>query len=142
MTGYFSEHNVMFMVICMFFAGFASTINVWADNWDDVRFSLNDSYIVVLMKGWMIFIMGLFTGRLTKCLWGLVTVFIFFIAIRKQLFIDENEFLRGMIPHHSMAIMMSKRMRQKPNNIRGLLDRIIKSQYDEIQEMKMILNTR
>ena len=37
-----SEHNVMFMVICMFFAGYASTMNNWIDNWDDFRFSLND----------------------------------------------------------------------------------------------------
>jgi Domain of unknown function (DUF305) len=137
----FNHNSTMFMVICMFFAGFASTMNMWVDNWGDIRFSLNDLYMTGLMTGWMFFFMGLFTGHTMKCLGGLVVATGFFLAIRGQWFIDENEYLRGMIPHHSMAIMMSKRLRERPNNIRVFLDRIIKGQSDEIKEMKMILNS-
>ena len=57
------EHNVMFMVICMFFAGYASTMNNWIDNIDDFRFSLNDFYMVGLMTGWMFLFMGLFDNN-------------------------------------------------------------------------------
>jgi len=135
-----SEHNVMFMVICMFFAGYASTMNNWIDNWDDFRFSLNDFYMVGLMTGWMFFFMGLFTLRIGKCVLGLVAVIVFFILIRTQAFITEIQYLKGMIPHHSMAIMMSKRLEKKPNSIQHLLDQIIQTQKKEIIIMKQYLN--
>lgn len=135
----FNEHNVMFMVICMFFAGYASTMNTWIDNWDDFRFSLNDFYMVGLMTGWMLFFMGLFTLQLGKTLFGLFFVIIFFILIRTQWFVTEIQYLKGMIPHHSMAIMMSKRLEKKPNSIQLLLDDIIKTQQKEIIIMKNYL---
>jgi hypothetical protein len=135
-----SEHNVMFMVICMFFAGYASTMNNWIDNWDDFRFSLNDFYMVGLMTGWMLFFMGLFTLQMKKCVFGLILVTIFFALIRTQTFVNEIQFLKGMIPHHSMAILMSKRLEKKPNNIQHLLDQIIQTQQKEIILMKSYLD--
>lgn len=134
-----NEHNVMFMVICMFFAGYASTMNNWIDNWDDFRFSLNDFYMVGLMTGWMFFFMGLFTLQLGKTLWGLLFVIIFFILIRKQIFVNEIQYLKGMIPHHSMAILMSEQLEKKPNSIQHLLDQIIQTQKKEIIIMKQYL---
>jgi hypothetical protein len=135
-----NEHNVMFMIICMFFAGYASTMNNWIDNWDDFRFSLNDFYMVGLMTGWMLFFMGLFTLRLGKTIFGLIIVIIFFILIRTQTFVTEIQYLKGMIPHHSMAIHMSKKLEKKPNSISHLLDEIIKTQKKEIIIMKSYLN--
>jgi hypothetical protein len=135
----FNEHGTMFMIICMFFAGYASTMNNWIDNWGDFRFSLNDFYMVGLMTGWMLFFMGLFTFRLGKCLFGLGLVILFFVLIRTQAFINEIQFLKGMIPHHSMAILMSKRLEKKPNSIQHLLDQIIQTQQKEIIIMKQYL---
>ena len=134
-----SEHNVMFMIICMFFAGYASTMNNWIDNWDDFRFSLNDFYMVGLMTGWMLFFMGLFTFQMKKCIFGLIIVTIFFALIRTQAFVNEIQFLKGMIPHHSMAILMSKKLEKKPNSIQHLLDQIIQTQQREILIMKHFL---
>jgi hypothetical protein len=134
-----NEHNVMFMVICMFFAGYASTMNNWIDNWDDFRFSLNDFYMVGLMTGWMLFFMGLFTLQVGKTIFGLIVVIIFFALIRTQAFVNEIQYLKGMIPHHSMAILMSKRLEKKPNSIQHLLDQIIQTQQKEIIIMKQYL---
>jgi hypothetical protein len=134
------EHNVMFMVICMFFAGYASTMNNWIDNWDDFRFSLNDFYMVGLMTGWMLFFMGLFTLQVGKTIFGLLIVIIFFALIRTQAFVNEIQYLKGMIPHHSMAILMSKRLEKKPNSIQHLLDQIIQTQKQEIIVMKKYLH--
>jgi len=131
-----NEHNVMFMVICMFFAGYASTMNNWIDTWDDARFSLNDFYMTGLMIGWMFFFMGFFTFNIHKAIGGLMIVLVFFALIRTQLFVSEIQFLKGMIPHHSMAVMMSKRLEKKPNQIQHLLDQIIQTQEKEIVFMK------
>ena len=129
----------MFMIICMFFAGYASTMNNWIDNWDDFRFSLNDFYMIGLMTGWMFFFMGLFTLQLGKTIFGLIFVIIFFALIRYQVFVNEIQYLKGMIPHHSMAIMMSKKLEKKPNSIQHLLDQIIQTQQKEIIIMKNYL---
>ena len=123
---------IMLMIICMVLAGFASTMNMWIDKIDDFRFSVNDFYMVGLMTSWMIFFMGLFTLHMKQCLVSLPFIILFLICIRKQIFVTENQYLRGMIPHHSMAIMMSKRLQQHPNNINHLLDRIIENQRKEI----------
>jgi uncharacterized protein (DUF305 family) len=83
--------------------------------------------------------MGLFTLQLGKTLWGLLFVIIFFILIRTQTFVNEIQYLKGMIPHHSMAILMSKRLEKKPNSIQHLLDQIIQTQKKEIIIMKSYL---
>lgn len=47
-----------------------------------------------------------------------------------------------MIPHHSMAVLMSKRLLEKDNvtpEIRNYVKKIIKNQSEEIQFMKDIL---
>lgn len=133
------EHSIWFMVICMFFAGYMSTMNVWIDKWDDFRFSLNDFYMVGLMTGWMLFFMGLFSLQIRLSVIGAITAGLFFMLIRGQLRVNEIQYLKGMIPHHSMAIMMSKRLLEKPNTIQPLLQQIIQGQEKEILIMKKYL---
>jgi len=41
-----------------------------------------------------------------------------------------------MIPHHSMAVHMSKRLLEKDNNIQKFLQNIVSNQSDEINFMK------
>lgn len=130
----------MIMLLACIFSGFASTMNNWIDKWDDFRFSLNDFYMTGLMTGWMFFFMGLFSLRLGNCLFGLVIAVVFFVLIRTQWLVTEIQYLRGMIPHHSMAIMMSKRLEKRPNSVSHLLDQIVKSQDKEIIIMKHYLD--
>jgi uncharacterized protein (DUF305 family) len=42
----------------------------------------------------------------------------------------------GMIPHHSMAVHMSKKILEKKNNITQFVKNIIKTQEDEISFLK------
>jgi uncharacterized protein (DUF305 family) len=64
--------------------------------------------------------------------------------IRNQIFIDEREYVDGMIPHHSMAVLMSKKLLEKDlhgeiklsKNIKTLSNHIINSQNYEIEFMK------
>ena len=54
----FTHYYIMFFI--MLLSGFLTTMNVWADSIKDVRFSLNDLYMTLLMTGWMFMFMGLF----------------------------------------------------------------------------------
>ena len=120
------------MFIVSIISGLLSTMNVWADKISDINIGLNDIYMSTLMAGWMI----LFMGHI--CI-GSIIVMIWFALIRTQLFINQSQFLRGMIPHHSMAVHMSKKLEKNPNTISKLLNDIITSQEQEIKYMKHVL---
>jgi hypothetical protein len=34
-------------------------MNIWVDKLDDIRFSINDAYMILLMSGWMFLFMGM-----------------------------------------------------------------------------------
>jgi hypothetical protein len=132
------NHFLVMLIACIL-SGMASTMNMWIDKWDDFYFSLNDLYMTGLMTGWMFFFMGILQFEKNMLLFGLILTMISFYFIRKQTFITEIEYLRGMIPHHSMAILMSKRLKEKPHTIQHLLDQIIQTQEKEIILMKSYL---
>jgi hypothetical protein len=113
-------------------------MNVWADKLDDIRVSLNDIYMVGLMSGWMFFFMGFLSKRFILAFVGLFFAILFLILVRTQLFINQTQYINGMIPHHSMAVMMSKRLANKQNNINKFINNIIRGQEEEIKFMKSI----
>lgn len=123
----------------MIVAGLLSTMNVWADKLDDIRVSINDAYMIGLMTGWMLLFMGILHSYAPGGMVGAALVGLCFVGIRTQAFVSETEFLKGMIPHHSMAVLMSKRMQEKPNRISSLLSSILTSQEKEITYMKQVL---
>jgi hypothetical protein len=120
----------------MVLSGLLSTMNVWADKLDDIRFSINDIYMTLLMTGWMFLFMGLIYREISVTFVGLSLIIIDIWCIRTQFLINETQYKLGMIPHHSMAIHMSKKMLQKENNISPFLQNIIKTQENEIDILK------
>lgn len=125
-------------IVNMIIAGALSTMNIWTNDINDIRMHLNDVYMVLLMICWMY----LFDSNSNILLIGMITTTIL-LCIRNQYMIDDAEYLNGMIPHHSMAILMSKRILDKTSNckIRKLANEIIKSQENEIELMKNIYDT-
>jgi hypothetical protein len=111
-------------------------MSVWADKLDDVRFSLNDFYMILLMSGWMILFMGLLHGEKIPVFAGAVLTLAAFGAIRSQLFVTQDQYLRGMIPHHSMAVHTSRKLLQKGTTLRPFVQSIVETQEKEIEYMK------
>lgn len=124
------------MFFIMILSGLLSTMNVWADRWEDIRLSLNDIYMILLMTGWMFLFMGLIDRELMTFSFGVILTLSMLWCIRTQFGISESQYLMGMIPHHSMAIQMSKRLLEKENTIPSFLQQIIDTQAEEIQWMK------
>lgn len=65
-----------------------------------------------------------------------------FVVIRTQTTIGDTAFLRSMIPHHSGAILMCSQAKLSDPEIQQLCQEIIKSQRQEIEQMKRILERR
>jgi hypothetical protein len=124
------------MFLIMILSGLLSTMNMWVDKYDDIRFSINDAYMILLMTGWMFLFMGIVYQEMKIFIIGLLFVIINIWCIRKQFMVTENQYKLGMIPHHSMAIHMSKKLLEKNNNIQPFLENIINTQQDEILFMK------
>jgi uncharacterized protein (DUF305 family) len=58
--------------------------------------------------------------------------------VRTQATVDDVEYMKAMIPHHSIAIMTSERAQISDPRVRKLADEIIESQEREISEMKYL----
>lgn len=64
-------------------------------------------------------------------------VFIFaWFGIRSQLAINDEQFLRSMIPHHAGAILMCEKANLSKPELKELCENIISSQQKEIDQMK------
>jgi len=124
------------MFFIMLLSGMFSTMNVWVDKVDDIRFSINDAYMTLLMTGWMFLFMGLIYQERSVFFIGLLLVIFSISCIRSQFLITETQYKAGMIPHHSMAIHMSKKLLEKENNISPFVKSIIKTQEEEISVLK------
>lgn len=59
--------------------------------------------------------------------------------MRSQTPVGDGQFLRSMIPHHSSAIVMCEEAAITDPDIRTLCDEIVKTQKEEIAEMKRLL---
>lgn len=62
-----------------------------------------------------------------------------FALIRTQTTIGDGAFLRSMIPHHSGAILMCREASLRDPELKSLCQDIIRSQQQEIDQMKGML---
>ncbi len=59
--------------------------------------------------------------------------------VRSQITVTDTDYMEGMIPHHSIAILTSERARIKDTRVRELADEIIEAQRREIREMEWLI---
>ncbi len=137
----YNHYIVMFVI--MIISGILSTMNIWVDKVEDIYFSINDMYMILLMTGWMFLFMGIYYKTPVITIIGILFVIVNLICIRTQYMLSTKQYILGMIPHHSMAIHMSKKLldNQPDTKIKDLVVNIIKSQESEIQYMKRVINT-
>ena len=130
------NNHYVIMFFIMVLSGLLSTMNVWVDKVDDIRFSVNDAYMTLLMTGWMFLFMGLIYKETSVFFIGLLLILFNIWCIRNQFLVTETQYKLGMIPHHSMAVHMSKKLLEKENNISRFVKDIIQNQENEIIILK------
>ena len=59
-------------------------------------------------------------------------------VVRSQATVDDVDYMKAMIPHHSIAILTSERAQITDPRVRKLADEIIEAQEREIAEMKYL----
>lgn len=58
--------------------------------------------------------------------------------VRSQATVDDVEYMKAMIPHHSIAILTSERAQISDPRVRKLAEEIIEAQEREIAEMRYL----
>ncbi len=112
-----------------------------------VFFSVTRVYMTLIGIGGMAIIMFLFmrsmyTNKLKNIgiiLGSLLLMGISTFLVRKQIPIDDVNWMKAMIPHHSIAILTSNRADLKDPEVKKLAQEIIKAQEKEIAEMKKMI---
>lgn len=115
---------------------------------DDIFINLNRFYMAVAMVAPMVILMLLFMShmfkdkRLNAALY-IVSALLFtgaVLGIRNQLLVGDEQFLKSMIPHHSIAVKTCTYANVRDPEIKELCRQIIESQEEEITQMKDILS--
>lgn len=117
------------------------------DQFDHVYINMTRFYMTLLMISAMALIMlGMMKMMYqnkklnTIIITFSITVFILALAgVRTQTAIGDVQYMKGMIPHHSIAIMTSKNAHLKDPEVKKLAQSIIDAQEKEIAQMKAML---
>jgi hypothetical protein len=110
--------------------------------WSETR-----AWMALVMGATMAIIMlGYMLHMYKKMAWNLAifggAVVVFALAlwvVRSQVTVDDTDYMKAMIPHHSIAILTSKRAQISDPRVRKLADEIIEAQEREIAEMKFLI---
>lgn len=124
-------------IIQMYVMPFVMTSNVKYIQW----FSLNKFYNSIFMALSMVFIQSVMEPSIILIVVVLFGMHVFYFAIKYQFMVDEQNYLRDMIEHHSMALQTSKQLLEKPisNETKQLALTILETQQKEIKQMQKML---
>ena len=112
-----------------------------------IQFSEERLYMALTMGGAMgIVMMAWMWGMYANRRWNigvlaasaLLMVVATFLS-QSQILVEDDNYMRGMIPHHSIAILTSERSGIRDVRVRELADEIIDAQRREIAEMEWLL---
>lgn len=115
--------------------------------WDHALFSLTRFISSLVMGCVMTAVMLAFMWRMYRPAVAKITVLavaiigggMLLMLNRSQALIGDVDFMKAMIPHHSIAINNARQADIRDPRVRYLADRITRDQVKEIAEMKMLI---
>lgn len=115
---------------------------------DHVTFSETRAWMALLMGSTMAVVMMAFMFKMYEKkpvnLAIIETALVIFAGslwlVRSQTTVDQVSYMKAMIPHHSIAILTSRRAQITDPRVRELADEITEAQVREIDEMKALIS--
>jgi len=140
------SHSIIVMFVGSFIIQYLFMPAIMVNERGDITNNVGKFYVSVLMALFMIGLeimmhdhqYSIFSSKLYIILIILISLFIY--LYRSQSAIYDEQYLEGMIEHHSMGILTSERILNKTNNyqVAKLAKNIIQTQKDEIRIMKEV----
>jgi uncharacterized protein (DUF305 family) len=141
------SYGKFFIMLAISFLIMYSVMFLNADRAGHIYLSTTRTYMSLLMVLPMAVVMMLLMGKrypdkkinTVIILSGIVLFAVILAGLRTQTPIGDVQYMKAMIPHHSSEIMTSKNASIKDPEVKELSEQIIRSQEEEIAQMKKIL---
>ncbi len=134
---------ILTSMVVMFFLMYLHSYQILDHAW----FSETRLFMTLIMgAGMMVVMLGFMWGMYKNksanigILVGAAVLFsVALWLVRSQTTVSGVDYMEGMIPHHSIAILTSERARIEDPRVRELADDIIRAQRLEINEMEWLI---
>lgn len=131
-------------IVTMFFLMYLHSYQILDHAW----FGETRLFMTLIMGAAMIitmlaFMLNMYRNRNANIAIFLSAILLFGTAlwlVRSQVTVSSVDYMEGMIPHHSIAILTSERAQIKDVCVRKLADEIIEAQRKEINEMEWLIS--
>ena len=141
-------HTMVVMFVGSFLIQYFLMPPIMVNNRAYITNNIGKAYMSVIMALFMILLevmmhdhqYHVFSTNFYIVLGVLLALFVY--LYRKQVAINDNQYLEGMIEHHSMALLTSEQILEKTQSekIRKLATNIVETQQAEINYMKQLIN--
>lgn len=140
-------HTIIIMFIGSFIIQYFLMPPIMVNKYMYVTNNVAKAYMAIIMALSMVFLeimMHDHSYHVFSMYWYislLVLIALFVYLYRKQIAVNDKQYLEGMIEHHSMALLMSEEILKKTDSydIAKLAKNITQTQSDEIKVMKKLL---
>ena len=142
------RHQVIMFIVMVIVGMLFNPMNILAYRFDNLYISLTLFYGGLLMASNMMWaheiVHYLYMGHFNTKIFIIGIILSMIISIyllRSQLFVDDKQWLKRMIPHHSTALTTTHNIYSRTTNpkIKELAKEIIDTQEKEIKLMKSML---
>ena len=142
------NYSLWFMMISSFIIQLIIMSFIMTNSYKNITFSVGKFYMSLIMATLMGLIEVLMFDVHMKTISGIYYLSLIFMLVmfiylyRKQVYIDDKEYLEEMIEHHSMALLTSEEILQKTSSerVKKLAENIITTQEKEIEYMRQLIN--
>ena len=141
-------YSLWFMMISSFIIQFIFMSSIMTNSYQNITFSVGKFYLSVIMALLMGLIEVIMFDVHMKTISGIFYLSLIFLLVtfvyiyRNQVYIDDKEYLKEMIEHHSMALLTSEEILQNTHSerVKKLAENIISTQEKEIEYMRKLIN--
>lgn len=142
-----NNYRLFFMMLAVSFVIMYSIMYLNVYKLNHIYLSTTRLYMTLLMVSPMAVSMILLMSHMYQnkkanqiIIFSSISVFILtLVLLRTQTAVDDVQYMKAMIPHHSSAILTSKEANINDPEVMELSRQIIESQQAEIEQMKNIL---
>jgi len=121
---------------------------IMTNSYKNITFSIGKFYMSVIMAVLMGLIEVLMFDIHMRTISYIYYLSLFFVLVtfvylyRNQFYVDDKEYLKEMIEHHSMALLTSEEILQNSHSerVKKLAENIISTQEKEIEYMRQLIN--
>jgi hypothetical protein len=141
------KYSLYTMLVGSFIIQFIVMSCIMTDSYKNITFSVGKFYMSVIMALLMglleVFMFDIYM-RIISLYYYLILFFILSIFIylyRNQIYIEDKDYLKEMIEHHSLAVLTSEEILQKTQSerIKQLAETILTTQKKEIEYMRQLI---